>query len=168
MAKAKRQPVYLRVVKLIDPATGNVVPALVPAGAADNSVLRDRGLKTGALVRADVTRPRNPEFHRLAHALGTLVRVNIDGFERYEAHGALKKLQQDSGHGCEETIIEVPGMGSLLCRQPRSIAFDCMDQGEFYQLMRNLCRYIAETYWPQCTPEQVEQMVDLMPLEETA
>jgi hypothetical protein len=33
-----------------------------------------------------------------------------------------------------------------------------MDDGEFKQVMKDLCRHVAKTYWPTCTPEQVEQM----------
>ena len=167
-AKAKRQPVYLTVKKLIDPATGETVAAMVPASAADRSILRERKIRVGQQLRSDLTKPRNEGFHRLVHALGTLVRENIDGYRDCTAHEAIKQLQMNSGHGCDETRTPVPGMGELVSRQPKSIAYDCMDQAEFYQLARNLCRYIAETYWPQCTPEQVERMVDLMPQEETA
>lgn len=160
-----RQPIYLRTARLVDPATGHQVSALVPAGAADVEMIRERGVTIGQMLRADLTKPRNPEFHRLAHALGDLVRKNIEGFEECTAHGAIKRLQEVSGIGCDITRTEIPSVGVLVSKQPRSIAFDSMDQGEFFELVRSLCRFIAERYWPQCTAEEVEQMVELMPLE---
>jgi len=163
MSKKARQPLYLRTVRLVDPATGQQVSALVPAGAADAEAIRERGVTIGQMLRADLTKPRNPEFHRLAHALGDLVRKNIDGFSDTTAHGAIKRLQEQSGIGCDVTRTDIPGLGVLVSKQPKSIAFDSMDQGEFYELVRSLCRFIAERYWPQCTAEEVEAMVDLMP-----
>lgn len=35
-----------------------------------------------------------------------------------------------------------------------------MEQGEFFELMKSLCRHIAETYWPHLTPEQVQEMAE--------
>lgn len=165
MTKTKRQPVYLRAVRLVDPATGQQVSAMVPACAADAEMIRERGVTIGQMLRADLTKPRNPEFHRLAHALGDLVRRNLDGFSDCTAHGAIKRLQEVSGIACDVTRTEIPGVGVLVSKQPRSIAYDSMDQGEFYELVHSLCKFIVERYWPQCTAEEVEQMIELMPLE---
>lgn len=35
-------------------------------------------------------------------------------------------------------------------------------------LMRGLCRHIATAHWPSMTPEQVEDMIQLMPGEVAA
>ena len=43
-----------------------------------------------------------------------------------------------------------------------------MDQGRFFQLMSELCTYIAKTYRPQCTAEQIEGMVLAMIQERAA
>ncbi|WP_414502941.1 hypothetical protein [Zymobacter sp. IVIA_5232.4 C2] len=74
---------------------------------------------------------------------------NIDDFNGKNAHDALKKLQTDSGVECD-------------------IAFDRMDQGRFFQLMSELCTYIAKTYWPHCTEEQIEEMALAMIQERAA
>jgi len=159
---SKRQPVYLRAVRLVDPSTGAEVSALVPAGAADQQVIRERGVTIGNLLRADLTKPRNLQFHRLAHALGDLVRQNIDGFEDMSSHEVLKRLQRECGAECEISHIEIPGGGALEYRQPRSMAFDAMDQTRFYEFVAALCGHIARTYWAQCTPEEVEEMASAM------
>lgn len=166
MSKRKaRQPIYLRTRRLIDPASGAEVSAMVPAGAADAALIRERGVTIGQLLRGDITQPRNYEYHKLAHRLGDLVRENIDGFEGLDAHQTLKKLQEDSEVECDVTLTEIPGVGTLRSVQPRSMAFDAMEQGEFYQFMRGLSQHIVRRYWPQCSPEEIAGMIDLMPQE---
>ena len=159
---SKRQPVYLRTVRLIDPQTGAEVSAFVPAGHADASTIRERGITIGNTLRADITRPRNVQFHRLAHAIGGLVAQNIEAFEGMGQHQALKQLQFESGVECDVTRTEVPGVGVLESKRPRSLAFDAMEQSAFYEFVAGVCGYIARTYWPMCTPEQVEQMAEAM------
>lgn len=165
MAKAKRQPIYFRTVKMIDPETGQLRPVMVPAGSADAGALRERGVKTGQQLRADVTLPRNYEFHKLGHKLADLVRESIPGFEGLDAHQTFKKLQRESEVECDVTLTEIPGLGTLRSVQPKSMAFDRMEQGDFYQMVRGISTHIATTYWPQCTPEEIEEMIDLMPEE---
>ncbi|MCE3025750.1 hypothetical protein [Salinicola sp. DM10] len=159
---SKRQPVYLRAMQMIDPRTGAVVSALVPASGTDQQVIRERGVTIGNVLRADLTQPRNQQFHRLAHAIGGLCVEHIDAFEGLGQHDALKKLQRESGVECDISYIEIPGGGALEHRQPRSMAFDSMDQGQFFQFVSALCGYIARTYWPSCTAEEVEAMADAM------
>lgn len=164
MSKPKRQPVYFRAVKLIDPASGAEVSAFVPAGAADANTIKERGIKIGSVLRSDLTRPRNIEFHRLAHAIGGLVADNVEKFAGKNHHEVLKQLQFESGVECDVTRTELPEFGMVLeSKQPRSLAFDCMEQGQFYDFVRGVCAHIASEYWPQCTPEEIESMANAMP-----
>lgn len=164
MGKPKRQPVYLRAVKLIDPTSGAEVSAFVPAGAADANTVKERGIKIGNILRGDLTRPRNIQFHRLAHALGGLMADSVDKFAGMTHHEVLKKLQFESGVECDVTRTELPEFGMVLeNKQPRSLAFDCMEQGQFYEFVRGICTHIASEYWPQCTPEEIESMAQAMP-----
>lgn len=132
------------------------------ADAVTASRLRARSYSVGDLVFVEIKKPRNPRFHALAHQLGTLCAQNLDAFEGMEAHDVLKRLQVESGVGCDEMAIRAPGLGMLLHRIPRSLSYESMDEGEFREVMRGLCRHIAATYWPSCTPEQVEQMAGCM------
>lgn len=163
MAAKKKEFVYLRAMRLVDPKTGAEVSAFVPAGEGDHNHLREKGLKIGGLYRAAITRPRNYEFHKLAHRLADLCRQNLDDFHGLGTHEALKKLQQDAQVECDITVTKVPGFGTLHSVQPRSIAFDAMDQQAFWALVRRICDHISKTYWPQCTPEQIEDMIKVMP-----
>lgn len=160
---AKDERVYLRAKRLVDPETGAEVSAFMPAGAADYAQLREKGMRIGGLYRALITRPRNYEFHKLAHKLSRLARDNLPGFEGMTTHEALKKLQTDAKLECNVTVTEIPGVGTLHSVQAKSIAFDAMDQQAFWALMQGIYKYIAETYWPQSSAEEIQKMVEMMP-----
>ena len=53
-----------------------------------------KGLNAGDLVFAEIRKPRNPGYHRLAHALGQIVADNIDEFEGMDSHAAHTKIHQ--------------------------------------------------------------------------
>jgi len=160
---SKRPPVHLRL-EILYTKDGVPKAAWTAASASDASIMRERNYRPGDMTRADMGNPRNPEFHRLVHALGSLLTQNLDDFEGMTAHQALKELQLLSGIECEKRAIEVPGFGKCMWVQPESVSYENMDQTRFYQMVRELCGYIAKEYWPQCSPEEVEQMIELMPL----
>jgi len=134
----------------------------IPADRSTQLRLRDRKYSTGDLVFVEIRKPRNPGFHRLAHALGELCAENIEAFEGIEPHKVLKRLQLEARVGCEEMGIVVPGYGKCLHLIPRSLSYESMDQGEFHEVIKGFCRYIAEHYWPTLTPEQIEEMSGAM------
>jgi hypothetical protein len=43
---------------------------------------------------------------------------------------------------------------------PKSLSFENMDEGEFNETARSMCRFISEKYWPALTPEQVQTMAE--------
>jgi len=125
----------------------------------------DRRIRVGDIVFAEIRKPRNPRFHRLAHAIGRLAAENIEAFEGLDAHRVLKRLQWESGVGCEEMLVSIGGQSATV-RWPASLSFESMDEGEFHEVMRGLCRHIAQTYWPDCTEDQIAQMAETMVGEE--
>jgi hypothetical protein len=52
-AKRARRPIYLVVRKLVDPDTGELVGALVPANDVDARLMRERKFHVNREVRAD-------------------------------------------------------------------------------------------------------------------
>jgi hypothetical protein len=154
MSTAKRRPEKfpLRVIK----------GGFAPADPSAASRLRDRGYRVGDLLFVEFKKPRNPRFHRLAHAFGRLMAENVDQFEGMDAHRVLKRLQWESGEGCEEMGVMVPGVGHALVRIPLSLSFESMDEGSFKEVFRGLCRHVAEHYWPSLTAEQIEDMAGVM------
>ena len=160
--KAK-QHAYFVVRTMIDPQTGAEVGCMVPSSKADRLMLREKGLRNGDLVRMPVRKPRNEKFNRLVHGLGTMVVRQVEGFEHEDAHSAIKRLQADSGVMCEPVVYQIPGLGNLTRSEPRSLAFDEMDEGEFHLFWQGICAYLIKTYWPSLDEDAIASMVDLLP-----
>ena len=131
---------------------------LVPFDDMAASMLRAKGYGLGDVVMADLAKSRNPKFHGLAHQLGSLLAENLDAFEGVNSHAVLKRLQIEANVGCDEMALMFPGVGPCVYRVPRSLSFGSMDEAEFKQVIAAMCRHISKTYWPTCTPEQVEAM----------
>ena len=137
--------------------------AFVPADTTTQSRLRARGYKTDDLIFAEFKKPRNPKFHRLAHQLGVLCAENLDAFDGWETHAILKRLQIEANVGCDEVACMLPGgSGNYIARIPRSLSYESMDDGEFHEVMRGMCRHIASTYWKGVDPQAIENMAGCM------
>lgn len=133
---------------------------LIPADGLSTQRLRARKYGVGDIVFAEIRKPRHPVFHRLAHQLGTILAENIEAFSSMDAHAVLKRLQWEANIGCEEVGVQVPGVGLALMRFPRSLSFESMEQGEFREVVANMCRHVSTKYWPSMTAEQIEAMAD--------
>jgi hypothetical protein len=144
--KRPRKPLYLRVERLIRPDTGEEVGALVPLTQWDQRAMRERKLSVGTEVRAELKKPRNVKFHRLGHAIGTLLVDNVEGFESLDAHAAFKRVQLESGVQCEEIEVTLPELGAVKIKQARSIAFDEMEEEDFTNLFEGVTHYIDQHY----------------------
>jgi hypothetical protein len=161
-AKRQRRPIYLVVARACDvpPNTG----VLVPLTKWDQRAMRDRKLGVGTEVRAELKKPRNVLFHRLAHAIGTMMVEQCDEFSGMDAHDALKRLQRECGAFCDELsmTLDLGALGTHVVgiKQPRSMAFDELDESEFQSLVKAIYEHIAAKYWTTMTPEAVEQMVE--------
>lgn len=139
--------------------------SLVPADSFVVHRLRERGFKVGETVFATLVKPRNPKFNRLAHRLGKLVQENIEGFENYDPHQCLKRLQVESGVACEVISAMIPNVGLVPFNIPKSLSFEKMGEEEFKASVQGVCRYIVARYWPRLSAEEVERMAEVMPLD---
>lgn len=144
------QDIYFRVEK----------GGLVPADQCASLQLRDRKYKVGDIVKGKITKPRNPKFNGLVHNIGRMVVEQIEGFENHDAHTAIKRLQLEGGVACDEVAYQVKGYGTVIQKIPRSLSFESMDEAEFCEAAKGICRTIAENYWPSLTSEQVEKMAE--------
>lgn len=149
---AKKERVYLRVIK----------GGLVPADQFAETQLRNKNYKIGDVVTAEIRKLRNPKFNRLIHKLGLLVAQNIEEFHGLDGHTCLKRLQIEGKIACDEIGIMVPGYGMVIQFIPRSLSYESMDESEFFEVARKICRLISELYWHDLEPEQIESMVNLM------
>lgn len=145
-AKVKREPVFLRVVK----------GGFEPASEHYAAMLRAKGFRRGDLVRAELTKPRNPRHHRLVFATLQRVLDNLDTAMTVEQLLTILKIKLgravpyvDSGTGRTYWV-------------PESLAFDAMDESEFSVFHRDLCRVIVRDYFPNWTPEQVAELAEMM------
>lgn len=159
--KKPRKPIYLKVERLIRPNTGEEVKAFVAMTQWDARIMKERKMRTGDEVRVFFTKRRNVKFHRLAHAIGSLLVDNIEGFENLSSHDALKRVQRECGAMCEESEIELEGYGKVVARMARSIAFDEMSEDEFSELFEAVTKYI-DAHYADGLCDAVREEYDLM------
>lgn len=137
--------------------------ALVPADFASERMLREREYRVGDVLSAVLHKPRNPKFHRMAHALGQALIENTDDFAEYtDAHAVLKRIQIEANIGCDVMLIKVPSIGMLEHRTPQSLSFENMDEAEFGAIYAAMCSYVIKHYWPGLDAAQIEQMATLV------
>ncbi|NIT58409.1 MAG: hypothetical protein GWN00_19935 [Aliifodinibius sp.] len=133
-----------------------------PADEYTAARLRDKGHRINDIVFAQMSKPRNPKFHNLAHKFGELVSENIDSFMSMDAHKVLKRLQIEANIGCEEVAANIAGHGMIILKIPRSLSFESMEEGEFQEVMRGMCRHVAEFYWPMLSEDEIAEMAGVM------
>lgn len=159
--RKRKQPIYFVCTKLVNPDTGELIGALVPANSVDYQLMRDRKVGVGKEVRAEITKPREVWFHRLGHKICGLLSNNVPDFQGMGAHEILKKIQLAAGICCTPMELDLGALGKHHINVPDSIAFDCMADGEFRQLIKAICDYIIEHYWPEMTQAEIEQMAEM-------
>jgi hypothetical protein len=136
---------------------------LVPADRFTQERLRAKSYHNGDVLSATLRKARNPAFHRLSHAFGKLCSDNIERFRDTGAHQVLKLVQYEGDIACERMMVNLKGFGMVEVRVPRSLSFESMDEGEFTEVFRAMCKHVSDTYWQDCTPEQIEEMASAMP-----
>lgn len=163
--KPTTRPVYMECRRLMDPQTGEIIGALVPASDIDRVLMRQRRVSIGKGYRVAIQQARNSRFHRLVHALGALVAENVEAFAGMDSHAAIKRLQRETGLFCEEQECELGDFGKIVVKVAQSLSFDAMDEADFRSLYQGICRHVAVTYWPGLDESAVEVMAGLMPAE---
>lgn len=129
-------PIHFEWVKVVIEDTGESRMAMVALDDVAGRQCRERGYRPGDHVKAEIKQVRNLQFWRFVHLLGGWLADNVEDYEGLDSHEAVKKLQRDSGIGCDTTRSDVRDHdGKLLYRvvshQPHSLAFDCMSEDVF-------------------------------------
>lgn len=148
----KKEKIHLRVIK----------GGLVPADQYAESLLRNKKFKIGDVVGAEIRKLRNQKFNRLVHRIGQLVAANIEAFSGLDAHTCIKRLQIEGRIACDEIGVLVQGYGMVIQFIPRSMSFESMDEAEYHDCAKQICRLIAERYWKGLEPEKIEEMAGAM------
>ena len=130
-AKRARRPLYLVVRRLMDPDTGELLGAFVPANGIDQRLMRERRYGVGTEVRAEMKKPRNVRFFRLAHALGNFLVDHMGAFAAMDGHSALRRLQREAGVCCDTVELDLGPLGLAAAKVPQSLAFVEMEEGDF-------------------------------------
>ena len=137
--------------------------ALTPADRHAIEAMRSRNYSVGDLVYAELTKPRNPKFHRLVHAFGEMLADNVDAFTGMQPHNVLKRLQLEGDIACDHIAINFPGVGPCTYRIPQSLSYASMKEEKFSEVYKAMCDYVSNKYWPDLTAEQVADMAEIMP-----
>lgn len=133
-AKLRSRDIYVTVMKVIIPGTGEEVGALVPDHPIDRRSMRERKFHVGKQLRATLRQARNPMFYRKAHVLAAWLADNVERFQGLSAHDSLKKLQELSGVGVEMVEYDIPGVGKLTRTEAESLNFEDCDEGRFNEM----------------------------------
>ena len=136
-----REKIHLKVVK----------GGLQPADKYAESRLREKNYRVGDVVGAVITKLRSSGTNKNAHAIGNLMVHQHEFFNNMQAHTALKYLQIESGVACD-----IFGSGDKVIKVPRSLSFSEMEEGDFYEAIKGICRHISAHYWQDLTPEQIQ------------
>lgn len=137
------EKIYLRV------ANGGFIPA-------DNYAARrleEKKLKPGEVVGAVLTKLRKVGTNNNAHKISDLMVHNHEFFSGMTSHMALKYLQIESGAACD-----VYGHGENIIKVPKSFNFADMDESEFMEAIKIICRHIAQKYFVDMDWQQVFEL----------
>jgi hypothetical protein len=152
-------------VRLVVTPDGRFAPADMPS----RRLCKDRGMKVGHEFVAYLYAPRDPEQWAKAHQLATYLLENLEEFHGLDSHAVLKKLQLDSGHGCELQEIDLGALGKHCIKVPKTLAFGWMDDTEWTAIYRGMCNYIVTRGWlGEIDADAVVAMQKLMLLERAA
>lgn len=187
LPKSEKARVLLTLKKVMDLETSEVIRAFVAATKWDRAELKERGYHTGDELWAALYKSRNTKFHRLAHAIGNMMREHVPGFEHLTAHAALKRLQIEADAFCETEVIDATPAVSMMLglvtavagqsvadeiaaalparvvierKVARSMSYDSMDQGEFEQCFAGMFDYMAAHYFVDMTADEVAILLE--------
>lgn len=187
-AKKKRRsrPIYL-----VGACAGDVprgTPVLLPLTKWDLRTLEERGIGPGVEMRAEIKKPRNSKFNRLAHAIGALCAEQLDDFAGMDAHAVLKKIQEDADIFCDKAFVDATPVikvvviavrtilgdataervakalsviKKIALKEAQSLSFDSMDESQFQEFVKRAYAYLRVTYWPTMTDDEVARMVEM-------
>ena len=161
------RPIYFVIeeVALLSPGRrGEIVGALVPLTNVDRNIMRARKYHKGQEIRADMKKPRNYKFFALAHGIGQIMIDNLEEFEKFgeDAHAAFKELQTMTGVECDLVKYELGDGTEIYRTEPRSIAFDEMEEGAFSLLVDAAYKLIQRKFWDRLTEDAKANFVEMM------
>lgn len=171
---------------LIDHTTGELlrdpVGVLAPRDGLQRRYMRERKYHVGTELQGQLKKARDYQQLKVLHGLGLMCAEQIEGFEMFakDAHGAIKRLQRESGIACEvrdmaagpvvdallaaaatfapgdtlEMLHDILGdIDTITVTEAQSLSYESMDAGHFNEVFTALCNHVLKTYWPQLEEE---------------
>lgn len=135
---------------------------LVPADSYAVDALHNLNLKKEQHIQIQIHQIRNKGTWKHVHNIAKLCIEHIEDFSNYHrSHDVLKRLQFEGNIACDELAATLDEeVGLKIFRVPRSLAFDCMGDDEFEEVYAAMKKYICDRYWPDMTPEGIEEMAE--------
>jgi hypothetical protein len=178
---SKRERIYFRVKKgSLVPADSYAASKLRERGYAENDLLAAELVKPrnpkfnrlvhriGQLVVKNIDAFSGYEPHAAIKRLqleGNVACDEVAVSMRVAWEQVTAAILRIDGMGVIEAALKV--VGSMLpertvmfMRQPRSLSFATMDEGEYHQAARGICRTIAERYWPDLDEDAIAEMAE--------
>lgn len=166
--KAKEErPIWGKLVKCVDPDTGEQFAAWRAYGGPDAEAMRERGYKLGDELSAEFRADRNLKNFRQAHALAAFVRDNTDRWNPdADSHAVLKDIQRDADIECDHQTQELDlgamGKHQIDIRIPRSLAFSTMKQDVWRDVFKRFKDYCIRAYFPGWGKDEIAQFEDIL------
>lgn len=174
--RRKKVPMYMR-------ATEN---GFIPADATAERQFREKKFSVGNVFAILASKLRNGKFNRKVHRIGKLCVIHIDEFRHMDAHSVIKRIQIEGNIYCDEMAIKpsVAGIsipkqiismlepilnafglkltkdGLLIVRYPQSLSYESMDQAEYEDAAKKICRYLSENYWNGLEEWRIEELAE--------
>lgn len=144
--RRRKDPIFLRVSK----------GALLPASTHDAALLRTRKYHIGDVLKAELTKPRNPRHHKLVMALLQLVLNSTESVQTIDQLLTVLKIKLgraqpfiDAADGTTYWVLE-------------SISYEAMDQGEFEVFWNDLRALVARDYLHDMDPAHIDTICEMM------
>lgn len=117
-------------------------------------------LEIGELFTLSTWFPRNPKLHKLHFAV---VKALFDGQEQFADLNDLRKWLYVGAGYCDF----LPGPKGRMVAIPKSIAFDKIDDSDFYELHRKVIDFARSEHaqrflWPHLSSEQTLEIVETL------
>lgn len=150
-----------RLMQVLAKDVGPATRVFIPADRLASDDCEEARFGLGNLLEAELRKSRNPGYHRLVHALGSLAAENCEAFASCNgnAHAAVKRLQLETGCECDEILIK-SDFGDVPYRIPRSIEFGKMGQERFEKLARTIAGHLQSRYKMARNAEEIIAMCD--------
>lgn len=160
-------PIWGRLVRAVDPETGEEFVGWRAYQGFDADEMRRRGYRVGQELSTEFRMDRNLKNYRQAHALAQFVRDNTEAFPAdLDTHAVLKRIQVEGDIECDlvEEDAKIEGLGWIQLKRkvPRSFRFSEMPQEIWRRAFTRLKDYCIQRWFPDWGPDEIAQFEEIL------